>query len=97
MLNDHGPSESDVKGWHVIGQFSSVGSLGPDKDRWLCAEWLQSMSQCKGAGKRVQGESGSKTLKLVRRQSRVRSEVYLDNWLMGGWGRVYWEGVSSNV
>ena len=32
----------------MIGQFSSIGSLGNDKDRWLCSEWLQSLSTCSG-------------------------------------------------
>ena len=66
VLKDRGPKESDVKSWPVIGQFSSVGSLGPDKDKWLCSEWLQSMAQCRGVGRKMQGESGNKMLKLVR-------------------------------
>ncbi|XP_022107497.1 tyrosyl-DNA phosphodiesterase 1-like isoform X2 [Acanthaster planci] len=65
VLKDCGPNEADVRGWPVIGQFSSVGSLGPDKDKWLCAEWLQSLSRCQGSGRKMQGESGSKTLKLI--------------------------------
>nr|CAB3266878.1 tyrosyl-DNA phosphodiesterase 1-like [Phallusia mammillata] len=32
--------------WPVIGQFSSIGSLGPNKDKWVCGEWLTSMSAC---------------------------------------------------
>ncbi|XP_038045909.1 tyrosyl-DNA phosphodiesterase 1-like [Patiria miniata] len=65
VLKERGPSEANVKGWPVIGQFSSVGSLGPDKDKWLCGEWLQSLSQCEGSGRKMQGESGHKTLKLI--------------------------------
>ncbi|XP_033639145.1 tyrosyl-DNA phosphodiesterase 1-like [Asterias rubens] len=65
VLKDRGPKESDVKSWPVIGQFSSVGSLGPDKDKWLCSEWLQSMAQCRGVGRKMQGESGNKMLKLI--------------------------------
>jgi len=30
--------------WPVVGQFSSIGSLGQNKDKWLCSEWLLSMS-----------------------------------------------------
>ena len=48
VLKNHGPVGSDVKNWPVIGQFSSVGSLGPDKSKWLCAEFLQSMTATKG-------------------------------------------------
>ncbi|XP_064403592.1 tyrosyl-DNA phosphodiesterase 1-like isoform X2 [Halichondria panicea] len=37
-------SESGVdEHWPVVGQFSSIGSLGPGSN-WLCAEWLQSLS-----------------------------------------------------
>lgn len=37
--------------WPVIGQFSSVGSLGPTSNSWLCTEWLHSLSAVKRAGK----------------------------------------------
>lgn len=30
--------------WPVIGQFSSIGSLGASADGWLSGEWLDSMS-----------------------------------------------------
>jgi len=34
--------------WPVIGQFSSIGSMGKDKDQWLCGELLTSLAACKG-------------------------------------------------
>ncbi|XP_064603325.1 tyrosyl-DNA phosphodiesterase 1-like [Liolophura sinensis] len=40
----HGDS---VRKWPVIGQFSSIGSLGADKSNWLCGEWLQSLGACR--------------------------------------------------
>lgn len=50
VLHQHGPSPEDLNPkWPVIGQFSSIGSLGNDKDRWLCSEWLQSLSTCAGS------------------------------------------------
>ncbi|XP_071486874.1 tyrosyl-DNA phosphodiesterase 1-like [Diadema antillarum] len=48
LLRQYGPSDKSVSGWPVIGQFSSIGSLGPEKSKWLCAEWFQSMSSAKG-------------------------------------------------
>lgn len=49
VLHQHGPNTDDISSkWPVIGQFSSIGSLGNDKDRWLCSEWLQSLSTCSG-------------------------------------------------
>lgn len=51
VLQQHGPSPKDVKSnWPIIGQFSSIGSLGNNKDRWLCGEWLQSLSATSGIG-----------------------------------------------
>ncbi|RMX36701.1 hypothetical protein pdam_00015830, partial [Pocillopora damicornis] len=51
VLHQHGPSSDDISSkWPVIGQFSSIGSLGNDKDRWLCSEWLQSLSTCSAGG-----------------------------------------------
>ena len=32
--------------WPVIGQFSSIGSLGPSPDKWLCGELLTSLAAC---------------------------------------------------
>ena len=30
--------------WPIVGQFSSIGSLGLSDDKWLCSEWLTSLS-----------------------------------------------------
>ncbi|CAK8691273.1 unnamed protein product [Clavelina lepadiformis] len=30
--------------WPVIGQFSSIGSLGANENKWLCGEWLTSLA-----------------------------------------------------
>jgi len=50
VLHEHGPNADEISPkWPVIGQFSSIGSLGNDKDRWLCSEWLQSLSTCTGS------------------------------------------------
>ena len=44
-----------------MGQFSSIGSLGPESNKWLCSEWLQSLSMCKDGSIAAPG----KNLKLV--------------------------------
>ena len=63
VLQQHGPQSSTVRSWPVIGQFSSIGSMGAGKQTWLCAEWKQSLGTCKGGG----GLGGSQaSLKLVR-------------------------------
>ncbi|XP_071079809.1 tyrosyl-DNA phosphodiesterase 1-like [Haliotis cracherodii] len=48
VLQRQGPDASRVKLWPVIGQFSSIGSLGPTAESWVCNEWLQSLSSTRG-------------------------------------------------
>ncbi|XP_013779877.1 tyrosyl-DNA phosphodiesterase 1-like [Limulus polyphemus] len=49
VLNLHGPEKSLVtSSWPLIGQFSSIGSLGTDQNQWLCGEWLASLGTVKG-------------------------------------------------
>ncbi|XP_069117076.1 tyrosyl-DNA phosphodiesterase 1-like isoform X2 [Argopecten irradians] len=48
LLHEHGPEKELVKTWPVVGQYSSVGTLGPAKETWLCTEWLQSLATVKG-------------------------------------------------
>ena len=61
VLQENGPDAASVKNWPVIGQFSSIGSLGPTKDNWLCKEWLQSLSATRG----LSGPTAESNLFLV--------------------------------
>ncbi|CAD5123083.1 DgyrCDS11459 [Dimorphilus gyrociliatus] len=36
--------EPSCKQWPIVGQFSSIGSLGAKSEDWLCSEWLSSLS-----------------------------------------------------
>jgi hypothetical protein len=47
ILSQYGPNLADVSSWPVIGQFSSIGSLGNTTDNWLCGEWLNSLAACR--------------------------------------------------
>ncbi|XP_076098892.1 tyrosyl-DNA phosphodiesterase 1-like [Mytilus galloprovincialis] len=49
VLNTHGPPKDFVKSWPVIGQYSSIGSLGATKDAWLATEFLQSLATVEGS------------------------------------------------
>ena len=53
MLSRCGPALADVASWPVIGQFSSIGSLGASADGWLCGEWLDSMSAVRNGASRL--------------------------------------------
>lgn len=48
---NHFANCTSTAGWSLIGQFSSIGSLGADKDKWLCSEWLKSLSSTKSDAK----------------------------------------------
>ena len=50
--------------WPVIGQFSSIGSLGTSADVWLRAEWLESMSAA-CSGRELLTASNKPQLQLV--------------------------------
>ncbi|BFZ07683.1 hypothetical protein BsWGS_10722 [Bradybaena similaris] len=47
VLSDRGPDAGFVRNWPVAGQFSSIGSLGPNKESWLLSELGQSLSSCR--------------------------------------------------
>ncbi len=63
VLGRHGPSPDVVKNWPVIGQFSSVGSLGNKADAWLTAEFLSSLSTVQTASPLFTGRNAK--LQLV--------------------------------
>lgn len=47
VLIDNGPDKMEMEPWPLIGQFSSIGSLGPSPDKWLCGEFYQSLAACR--------------------------------------------------
>ncbi|XP_072032076.1 tyrosyl-DNA phosphodiesterase 1-like [Amphiura filiformis] len=82
ILKEHGPVSKDVSNWPVIAQFSSVGSLGPDKSKWLCAEFLQSMTATKGASASFVRDD-NRMLKLIF-PSRDNIRTSLEGYPAGG-------------
>uniref|UniRef100_A0A4W3GUT4 Tyrosyl-DNA phosphodiesterase 1 n=1 Tax=Callorhinchus milii TaxID=7868 RepID=A0A4W3GUT4_CALMI len=45
VLSDHTSPRPGRESWPLVGQFSSIGSLGPDEDKWLCSEFKESLSR----------------------------------------------------
>ncbi|XP_055449240.1 tyrosyl-DNA phosphodiesterase 1 isoform X2 [Psammomys obesus] len=43
LLQAHAPSVPRGECWPIVGQFSSIGSLGPDESKWLCSEFKESL------------------------------------------------------
>ncbi|XP_060117545.1 tyrosyl-DNA phosphodiesterase 1 isoform X2 [Heteronotia binoei] len=44
LLKDHAMEVPGEDIWPVIGQFSSIASLGADQSKWLCSEFRQSLA-----------------------------------------------------
>ncbi|XP_055719795.1 tyrosyl-DNA phosphodiesterase 1 isoform X2 [Salvelinus fontinalis] len=44
LLRDHTRPIPDEEKWPVIGQFSSIGSMGLDKTKWLAGEFLRTLT-----------------------------------------------------
>ena len=58
--------------WPVVGQFSSVGSLGPSPSHWLSSEWLTSLSSSSSSSSSssaaaAAGHARLKTLSIPRK------------------------------
>ncbi|XP_019407940.1 PREDICTED: tyrosyl-DNA phosphodiesterase 1 isoform X1 [Crocodylus porosus] len=43
LLRDHASPMPGQDSWPVIGQFSSIGSMGADQSKWLCSEFQESL------------------------------------------------------
>lgn len=55
---------SPLSKWPIIGQFSSIGTLGPDENSWVCSELKTSFSA-------PLNPLEDSTIKLVRNQLHV--------------------------
>ncbi|XP_012495858.1 PREDICTED: tyrosyl-DNA phosphodiesterase 1 [Propithecus coquereli] len=43
LLKEHASSMPAAESWPVVGQFSSIGSLGADESKWLSSEFKESL------------------------------------------------------
>ncbi|KAJ6661835.1 hypothetical protein lerEdw1_013006 [Lerista edwardsae] len=44
LLKEHATQVPSEDSWPVIGQFSSIGSMGADQSKWLCSEFRDSFA-----------------------------------------------------
>lgn len=51
LLQAHAPSTPKGECWPIVGQFSSIGSLGPDESKWLCSEFKDSLLALREEGR----------------------------------------------
>ncbi|KAK2494752.1 hypothetical protein MC885_001987 [Smutsia gigantea] len=40
---EHASSVPKAESWPIVGQFSSIGSMGSDESKWLCSEFKESL------------------------------------------------------
>ncbi|XP_076979418.1 tyrosyl-DNA phosphodiesterase 1 isoform X2 [Tamandua tetradactyla] len=43
LLKEYASSIPKVESWPIVGQFSSIGSMGADDSKWLCSEFKESL------------------------------------------------------
>lgn len=51
LLSEQTQPMQNEERWHVLGQFSSIGSMGLDKTKWLAAEFQRTLTTLGKAGK----------------------------------------------
>nr|XP_056707143.1 tyrosyl-DNA phosphodiesterase 1 [Euleptes europaea] len=56
LLKDHAMQVPDENSWPVIGQFSSIGSMGADQSKWLCSEFRQSLATLGNSAKPLKNQ-----------------------------------------
>ncbi|XP_036887116.1 tyrosyl-DNA phosphodiesterase 1 [Sturnira hondurensis] len=44
LLKEHASSTPGAEAWPIIGQFSSIGSMGADASKWLCSEFTETLA-----------------------------------------------------
>lgn len=90
LLRTHAPSVPKDECWPIVGQFSSIGSLGPDESKWLCSEFKESLLALREDG-RTPGKSAvplhlvSLLLPDLPRYSpeELRHSLLYNSWRMG--------------
>ncbi|NWU93313.1 TYDP1 phosphodiesterase, partial [Upupa epops] len=50
LLKEHASSIPAQQSWPVVGQFSSIGSMGVDGSKWLCSEFRESLVAAGSSG-----------------------------------------------
>lgn len=82
VLSRCGPESAAVLGWPVIGQFSSIGSLGASADMWLRGEWLESTSAVRSDRQTLTTSTKPRLQLVFPSVDNVRSS--LEGYIAGG-------------
>ncbi|XP_055989863.1 tyrosyl-DNA phosphodiesterase 1 [Sorex fumeus] len=74
LLKEHAASEPRADAWPIVGQFSSIGSLGADESKWLCSEFKESLGSL-GHGARALGSSAAPLHLIYPSVENVRTSL----------------------
>ncbi|XP_057638475.1 tyrosyl-DNA phosphodiesterase 1 isoform X2 [Chionomys nivalis] len=74
VLRAHAPSVPKDECWPIVGQFSSIGSLGPDESKWLCSEFKESLLALREDG-RTPGKSAAPLHLIYPSVENVRTSL----------------------
>ncbi|XP_017656295.1 tyrosyl-DNA phosphodiesterase 1 isoform X2 [Nannospalax galili] len=72
LLKEQASSVPKAECWPVVGQFSSIGSLGPDDSKWLCTEFKESLL---GEDGRTPGKSAAPLHLIYPSVENVRTSL----------------------
>ncbi|XP_029806228.1 tyrosyl-DNA phosphodiesterase 1 isoform X1 [Suricata suricatta] len=74
LLKEHAPSIPKGESWPIVGQFSSIGSLGADESKWLCSEFKESLVT-QGQESRTPGKSSAPLHLIYPSVENVRTSL----------------------
>ncbi|VFV18198.1 tyrosyl-dna phosphodiesterase 1 [Lynx pardinus] len=74
LLKEHASSIPKGESWPIIGQFSSIGSMGADESKWLCSEFKESLVT-QGKESRTPGKSAAPLHLIYPSVENVRTSL----------------------
>ncbi|KAM9202188.1 tyrosyl-DNA phosphodiesterase 1 isoform 1-T1 [Dugong dugon] len=74
LLRDHTSPIPKAETWPIVGQFSSIGSMGADESKWLCSEFKESLLMLGKEGKTL-GKSAAPLHLIYPSVENVRTSL----------------------
>ncbi|XP_043412757.1 tyrosyl-DNA phosphodiesterase 1 [Prionailurus bengalensis] len=74
LLKEHASSIPKGESWPIVGQFSSIGSMGADESKWLCSEFKESLVT-QGKESRTPGKSAAPLHLIYPSVENVRTSL----------------------
>ncbi|KAM6202887.1 tyrosyl-DNA phosphodiesterase 1 [Rhynchocyon petersi] len=74
LLREHASPKPNAESWPVVGQFSSIGSMGSDESKWLCSEFKESLVTL-GKESRALGKSAAPLHLIYPSVENVRTSL----------------------